>query len=87
MERDINELLWDNTAEDIFGPDYLFDLRGILIERFGGNMRNESAHGLMNEAAFYSAESVYLWWLVIRLCWIGLSVVPPEEPADEDGSP
>lgn len=79
MEKDINELLWDKTAEEIFGEDFLFDLRGILIERFGCNMRNDMAHGLMSEGAFYRAESVYLWWLVIRLCWIGLSAVPFED--------
>ncbi len=71
MEKDINDLLWDEATERIFGKDILFDLRGILIERFGANLRNESAHGLMHEAAFYRAESIYLWWLVIRMCWIG----------------
>lgn len=85
MEKDINELLWEESAEKIFGPDILFDLRGILIERFGGNLRNELAHGLMSEGMFYRAEAVYLWWLVIRLCWIGLSravpVVLPEDLA------
>jgi hypothetical protein len=57
--------------EEIFGPDIAFDLRGILIERFGHNMRNESAHGLMPEGAFFQPASVYLWWLVLRLCWMG----------------
>jgi hypothetical protein len=83
MEKDINELLWDRTAEEIFGEDYLFDLRGIMIERLGCNMRNEMAHGLMCEAALYRAEAVYLWWLVIRLCWVGLQAGPPEEHIDE----
>lgn len=77
-ERDINQLLWLKKTEEIFGPEILFDLRGILIERFGSNMRNESAHGLMSEASFYRQESVYLWWLVIRLCWTGITLAPPE---------
>lgn len=82
-ERDINQLLWDPTAEDVFGADILFDLRGILIERFGSNMRNEAAHGLMPEVAFYRAESVYLWWLVIHLCWIGFrSAMPCDLPEE-----
>jgi hypothetical protein len=82
-ERDINQLLWDSKADEIFGADILFDLRGILIERFGCNMRNEMAHGLIYEGGFYRAESIYLWWLVIRLCWIGYRSIPeelPEEP-------
>lgn len=82
-ERDINQLLWDPKADEIFGSDILFDLRGILIERFGCNMRNEMAHGLIYEGGFYRAESIYLWWLVIRMCWIGYKSIPedlPEEP-------
>lgn len=82
-ERDINLLLWDENAEKIFGVDLLFDLRGILIERFGCNMRNESAHGLMHEGQFYRAEAVYLWWLVIRMCWNGCSTIPDELPESE----
>lgn len=71
QERDINQLLWLPEIEEIFGVEIAFDLRGILIERFGHNMRNESAHGLMPEGAFYQPASVYLWWLTLRLCWIG----------------
>lgn len=70
-ERDINQLVWMPELERIFGSDLAFDLRGILVERFGHNLRNELAHGLMPEAAFYQEASVYLWWLVIRLCWFG----------------
>ena len=70
-ERDLNQLLWMPEIEKIFGEDAAFDLRGILIERFGFNMRNESAHGLMPEGAFYNSAPAYLWWLVLRLCWTG----------------
>lgn len=80
-ERDMNDLLWEKKAEEIFGEDVLFDLRGILIERFGCNMRNEMAHGLMSEGAFYRVESVYLWWLVIRLCWMGMRDVGADDVA------
>lgn len=70
-ERDLNQLLWMPELEEIFGANIAFDLRGILIERFGDNMRNESAHGLMPEGAFYQATAVYLWWLVLHLCVTG----------------
>ena len=81
-ERDLNQLLWMPEVENIFGPDITFDLRGILIERFGHNMRNESAHGLMPEGAFYGPASVFLWWLIIHLCWRGhaLAALSPPEP-------
>lgn len=75
QDRDINQLLWMPEMEQIFGADIAFDLRGILIERFGHNMRNESAHGLMPEGAFYQPASVYLWWLILRLCWMGYKLI------------
>lgn len=85
-ERDLNALLWMPDMEKMFGSDMSFDLRGILIERFGFNLRNEFAHGLMPEGAFYQIGSVYLWWLMVRLCWVGFLMVqtPPED--DEYGA-
>jgi hypothetical protein len=68
-ERDLNQLLWMAELEMIFGPDMSFDLRGILIDRFGYNMRNESAHGLMPTGSFYHHSSIYLWWLLLHICW------------------
>ena len=79
-ERDLNQLLWMPELEQIFDKNTLFDLRGILIERFGHNMRNELAHGLMAEGAFYQPGAVYLWWLILRLCWYGDRYAPkPKE--------
>lgn len=71
QERDLNQLLWLPDVEKIFGVNVLFDLRGILIERFGYNLRNQLAHGLLPEGGFYREASAYLWWLVLRLCWMG----------------
>jgi len=81
MERDLNQLLWMPEIERIFGPGVAFDLCGILVERFGHNLRNESAHGLVPEAGFYLPSSEYLWWLVLYLCWIGCHMV--EESPDK----
>jgi hypothetical protein len=82
-ERDLNQLLWMPEVEQIFGLGEVFDLRGILIERFGFNMRNESAHGLMPEAGFFLPAAPYLWWLMLRLCWIGKRMAEkPPPPSD-----
>lgn len=52
----------------VLGEDLLFDLRGLLIEGHGANLRNDVAHGLLNYSSFYSEPCVYLWWLTLRLC-------------------
>jgi hypothetical protein len=70
-ERDLGWLLNHDKMVEIFGGDIAFDLRGILTERFGYNLRNGFAHGLLSWMEFYSEASEYLWWLIIRLCCIG----------------
>jgi hypothetical protein len=89
MERDMNEILWTPEAEEAFGLNVLFDLRGILIEQWGYNLRNKMAHGLMDADDFFSVPSVYLWWLTIRLCWHGHCIaiaVQQQEEQEEGGS-
>ena len=54
--------------EGLLGKDLLFDLRGLLIERHGSNLRNAMAHGLLDYQSFYSGAGIYLWWLTLRLC-------------------
>ncbi len=87
QERDLNQLLWMPEFEKIFGPDIAFDLRGILIERFGDNMRNESAHGLMPEGAFYQPTAIYLWWLILRMCWMGYALLQNDEQRSTNEEP
>lgn len=84
-ERDINDLLWMPETAAMLGKNLVFDLRSLLIERFGHNMRNQSAHGLMAFGEFIQPAVAYLWWLVIRLCWIGYVIAqraatPPASP-------
>lgn len=52
----------------VLGEDIAFDLEGLLIQRFGSNLRNETAHGLMEHNEFFSGPVVYFWWLILHLC-------------------
>lgn len=72
-ERDLGWLLAQPEMESTFGPAITFDLRGLLVERFGLNMRNELAHGLMDMGLMYSEGALYLWWLILRLCCVPLA--------------
>lgn len=68
-ENDINKLLYEPFAEEIFGHDILFDLRAILVDKFGCNLRNELAHGLVAEGYFHQPAARYLWWLILHILW------------------
>jgi hypothetical protein len=53
----------------LLGEDLVFDLQGLLVERFGVNLRNRMAHALMGDE-FASPNVLYLWWRVLRICMI-----------------
>ncbi|MEH1837816.1 MAG: DUF4209 domain-containing protein [Nostoc sp.] len=70
-ERDLNTTLFPRNypqINSIFDEDTLFDLQGLLIERFGSNLRNRMAHGLINDSEFNSPIMSYFWWVTLRLC-------------------
>ena len=67
-EFDLNKTLRMDKAKDIFGDDITFDLRALMVERLGANLRNCVAHGLMNEGTFNSVNIIYLWWLIFNIC-------------------
>ena len=64
------ELLESKELEDIFGKDLVFDLQGLLIKKEGGNLRNDLAHGLMNDAELFAPQMVYLYWLTLHIIFI-----------------
>lgn len=69
-ERSLNATLYLPELEKAFGSDITFDLQSLLVERYGHNLRNNFAHGLMTHGAFYGVSVVYMRWLILRLiCW------------------
>jgi hypothetical protein len=69
-ERDLGWMLTRPEMAKIFGEGMAFDLRGLLVERFGLNLRNDIAHGLLAEPQMITPGAMYAWWLVLRLCCI-----------------
>ncbi|MBI4847344.1 MAG: DUF4209 domain-containing protein [Nitrospirae bacterium] len=91
-ERPLNDILYCSEIEEIFGEDLAFDLRGLLVERFGSNLRNMVAHGLMSYSSFYSIEVPYFWWTTLRLCCLPIvahlksqTVEAPEDAKKSEG--
>jgi len=69
-EHNINVLIRRPELVEIFGEDIVFDLKGLLVHRFGTNLRNDMAHGLIGYNGFFTDGNAYLWWLVLRLCCV-----------------
>ena len=53
----------------IFGEDVTFELKALFCSPYGANLRNEVAHGLIEEDQCFSAHSVYAWWLSLKLAF------------------
>jgi hypothetical protein len=66
---DLNKLFGfrrQNLVE-LFGTNQVFELEGLLVRRYGSNLRNSSAHGLFWPDQFFDTSVIYLWWVTLRL--------------------
>lgn len=77
-ERDLGWMMAHTDMPKIFGPGMAFDLRGLLVERFGLNLRNDIAHGLLAEPQMLTEGALYVWWLTLRLCCIPIAAAQQE---------
>jgi hypothetical protein len=66
-ENGLSTLMDLPEAETVFGKDLAFELKTLLCDAFGPNLRNELAHGLIEEDACHSPFAIYAWWLGLRL--------------------
>jgi hypothetical protein len=60
----LKQLLTLPKSTELLGEDTCFNLKCLFIERAGFNIRNDMSHGLMEEQEFFSAHSIYAWWLL-----------------------
>lgn len=51
----------------IFGEDIAFEIKALFCDPFGPNLRNELAHGLLDEDQCESVNSIYAWWFGLKL--------------------
>lgn len=63
----LSTLMEQPEVEQVFGPDLAFEIRALFCDAFGPNLRNELAHGLLDDGDGNSIYSVYAWWLALRL--------------------
>lgn len=72
------------ATRKIFGEPLCFELRGLLIEKTGCDFRNRLAHGFVTESECHDHASVYIWWLVMKICFLPLlNESTPIEENDE----
>jgi hypothetical protein len=77
-ERDLNQLLALPEAREFLSDPVHFALTAILTSRFGYNLRNNLAHGLIDARECYSVVCLFFWALVLLIC---VRTMPKERAA------
>lgn len=66
-ENGMSTLMDLPEAEQVFGKDLAFEFKSLFCDAFGPNLRNELAHGLLDQDGCYSQFAIYAWWLALKL--------------------
>ena len=66
-ENSLNTLVKFPELKEIFGEDFAFEINALFCEPLGPNLRNEVAHGLVDDRVSQSPQSIYAWWFMLRL--------------------
>lgn len=66
--RTLNGLIEQASIQEIFDDDFLFAIQLLFCSPYGLNLRNEQAHGLMDDSFYYSYHAVVVWWYIFCLC-------------------
>jgi hypothetical protein len=73
-EHNLNSTLYRQEITSIFDENTIFDLKCLLVEHAGSNLRNRMAHGLISDEEFMSPLMSYIWWLTLRLCCLPILI-------------
>ena len=58
-ENGLSTLIEIPEVSVIFGGDTAFEIKALFCSPYGGNLRNNIAHGLLNDAQCYTTHTVY----------------------------
>jgi len=72
-EIGLSSLMEKAEIQTIFGKNLSFEIECIFTEALGFNLRNDVAHGLLDDThARLSCGSVYAWWMTLRMIMTSL---------------
>jgi len=55
---------------ELFGENLVYELRTLLIEKGGPNLRHLSMHGVMSPGEYRSLQSFYAWRLMLKMTFL-----------------
>jgi len=86
-ENGMSTLIDLPEAKQVFGKNLTFEFDSLFCSPFGPNLRNELAHGLLDEDGCNTPFAIYAWWLILRLtvvAWWNAANPTPENEANSN---
>ena len=68
-ENGLSTLMGLPEVEKVLGKDLSFEIKALFCDALGPNLRNELAHGLLDDDSFQSIHAIYAWWIGLRLAF------------------
>jgi len=81
-ELNLNQLLEHADAPAVLGDELTFDLRVLLTEKAGANLRNDVAHGVLDDGDKIGAK-IYFWWMCLYFVLVPL-IASRRPPLNDD---
>lgn len=69
QEIGLSNLMEKDGVMDIFGEDLTFEIKALMCNHIGPNLRNNTAHGLLNDNEMNSLFSLYFWWFCLKFLY------------------
>ena len=66
-EKGLSSLMDNPKTAEIFGENLAYEIEAIFCDQIGPNLRNNIAHGLLNDQQCVTIDSIYAWWLGLKL--------------------
>ena len=92
-ENGLSALMDLPETKIIFGEDLTYEIKALFCDQLGPNLRNNIAHGLLDDREVHSVDAIYAWWLGLKLVfntfWNTMNTDTENErqgQADEDDS-
>lgn len=71
-EKGLATLLDMPEAPEALGAGIVIEFKALLVHKGAANLRNDIAHGLLDDAAAWSIEAIYVWWSCLRMVVVPL---------------
>ncbi|MDZ4263129.1 MAG: DUF4209 domain-containing protein, partial [Pseudomonadota bacterium] len=66
-ENGLSTLMDLPESHQLFGDNLSFEIKSIFTDALGFNLRNEVAHGLLDDRSSTSISTIYAWWMILRI--------------------